>query len=450
VRQNPQQAQPEGGVVQILRPFQEFVRAESLGGLALLAAVAVALIWANSPWGESYNALWKIPLGISFGSATFSLTLHYWINDGLMAIFFFVVGLEIKRELLVGELASPRRAVLPVAAALGGMALPAAIYTALNYGTAGARGWGIPMATDIAFALGVLALMGSRVPTSLKVFLASLAIVDDLGAVLVIALFYTSNLSWVALAIAAGIMVVLILINRAGVLRPWVYIVLGIGLWLAILASGIHATVAGVLLALTIPASAHLSTAEYVIQGFLGLRQFAEEGETERGILSERQRHVAEHLQRTRRAVQAPLQRLEHILNPWVAYAIVPLFALANAGVSLRSDFWTVALQPVALGVMLGLVIGKQAGITLFAWLSVKMGLASLPSELSWIHIYGVAWLGGIGFTMSLFIAELAFNNDELLTEAKIGILVASVVAASAGWFFLHRAPAASEANSSP
>ncbi len=447
MKQNTQQAQPEGSAKQLLRPFQEFVRAESFGGLVLLTAIVIALAWANSPWEESYHVFWETPLSISFGSATLSLTLHQWINDGLMAIFFFVIGLEIKRELLVGELASPRKAVLPVAAALGGMLLPAIIYTAINAGGEGAAGWGIPMATDIAFALGVLALIGSRVPTSLKVFLTSLAIVDDLGAVLVIALFYTAQVSWIALGVAGGILLALIIINKVGIRRPSVYIILGLGLWLAFLASGIHATVAGVLLAMTIPASASLSAAEYVIQGFLGLQRFAEEGEIERGILSAPQRNVAEYLQQTRKAVQAPLQRLERSLTPWVAYAIVPLFALANAGVSLHGDIRVLALQPVALGVALGLVIGKQLGITAFSWLAVKTGLATLPDGISWRHVYGIAWLGGIGFTMSLFIAELAFNQDELLASAKFGILMASVVAASAGWILLRRLPGESTAH---
>jgi NhaA family Na+:H+ antiporter len=317
----------------ILRPFQEFVRAESFGGLVLLAAFALALIWANSPWAESYNAVWEIPLGVTFGSATASLTLHHWINDGLMAIFFFFVGLEIKRELLVGELASPSRAMLPVAAAFGGMLMPALIYTAFNAGREGAAGWGIPMGTDTAIALGVLALLGSRVPTTLKVILTSFAIVDDVGAVLVIALFYTARVSWLALGIAGAILLALGIINWVGVLRPSVYLTLGFGLWLALLASGIHATMAGVLLALTIPASARVPATTFVTQGVLGLQQFAAEGEPERGILSEHQHHVAEHLHRMRNAVEAPLQRLEHTLTPWVEYGIVPLFVLAKAGV---------------------------------------------------------------------------------------------------------------------
>ncbi len=422
--------------------FREFFHTEAAGGVILLACAVVALLWANSPWRGAYGDLWATKLTLGVGEWGLSKSLQLWVNDALMAIFFFVVGLEIKREVLVGELATVRRAALPAAAAVGGAVVPALIYVALNRGGAGAAGWGVPMATDIAFALGVLALVGNRIPLGLRIFLAALAIVDDLMAVLVIALFYTAEVSFGSLGVAAAIYVALIAANRLGVNQPVVYALLGVGLWLAVYQSGVHATIAGVLLALTIPARTRLDPDAFVARGRQLLDEFDAAGEHGRSVLTNgaRQEAVLE-LETGVAAVQAPLQRLEHVLHPWVAFAIMPLFALANAGVALggSADGFE---GPVVVGIVLGLVVGKQAGITLAAWLAVRSGLAVLPAGVGWRHIYGAAWVAGIGFTMSLFIANLAFADAALLDSAKIGVLAASALAGSVGFLLLRRATA--------
>jgi Na+:H+ antiporter, NhaA family len=363
-------------------------------------------------------------------------------------VFFFLVGLEIKREFMIGELASPRRAALPIAAALGGMVVPALIYAALNAGGTGAPGWGIPMATDIAFALGVLALLGPRVPLSLKVFLAALAIVDDLGAVLVIALFYTAEISWAALGAAALFLAAMAVLNRLEVRRPGAYLLFGVGLWLAFLFSGVHATVAGVLAAMTIPARTRIDTAGFLARGRYLMDEFDRVGvEGEDVLTSHDQQTVIQAIENACDAAQAPLQRIEHELQPWVAFGIIPLFALANAGVHLPADFVGALGHPVTLGVILGLVLGKPLGISLFAWLAVRAGVAVRPEGVSWRALHGVSWLGGIGFTMSLFIANLAFPAGEMVDEAKVGILSASILAGVVGWLLLRgKGGAATEA----
>jgi len=417
----------------ILAPFREFFGAEVAGGIVLLAATLVALGWANSPWVASYGALWQTPLAVGTEAVGLRKPLQLWINDGLMAIFFFVVGLEIKREVLHGELASPRRALLPVLAALGGAVFPALIYLAFNLGTDAARGWGIAMATDIAFALGLLAILGSRVPTALKVFVTALAIVDDILAVLVIGLFYTANLDLRWLAVAAAALGLLGLANRLGVARLDVYAVLAVGLWLAVLQSGIHATLAGVMAAMTIPARAQrtpdeaLATVAAVLPrpGWDAAAP-APAGDPDPEEALRRVRAAAE-------AAEAPLERLEHALHPWTAFAIVPLFALANAGVTVGDHLAATVASPVAYGIVAGLVVGKQVGILSATWLAVRSGLASLPSGVSWLHVWGGSWAAGIGFTMSLFIAELAFPGQVRLEVAKLGILAASVTAATGG-----------------
>ena len=423
----------------VLRPFQRFAQVEASGGILLLFCTVVALIWANSPSASTYFDLWDTHFSIGFAGQVLDMSLHHWINDGLMAIFFFVVGLEIKRELLVGELASLRRATLPIVAALGGMLVPAAIYVAFNGGTPGAVGWGIPMATDIAFALGILTLVGRRAPLALKVFLAALAIADDLGAVLVIAIFYTADLAWTSLAAAGGVFLLLIAANRAGIREPLVYALLGIGLWFAFFHSGVHATLAGVVLALTIPFAARLNTTTFLRRSRRLLDHFEAAGESGQSVATNQERQeVLQALETTCEQVQTPLQRLEHALLPWVTYAIMPIFALANAGVALGNDFTTALVHPVSLGIIGGLVVGKQVGITLFAWLAVRTGLAVLPDGVTWRHIYGVGWLAGIGFTMSLFISNLAFAGSPLLDLAKTGILAASLVAGLIGWTILR------------
>lgn len=437
-------------LTRVLRPFQRFVRTESAGGLVLLACTAIALAWANSPWAGSYFHLWEREITIGGGTIGITQSLHHWINDGLMVVFFFVVGLEIKREMLVGELASVRQAALPIMAALGGMLVPAAIYAAVNAGGPGERGWGIPMATDIAFALGVLALLGPRVPVALKVFLAALAIVDDIGAVLVIALFYTAQISWLALGIGAAVLALLVLCNSAGVRHPVVYGVLGVILWAAFLKSGVHATVAGVLLAMTIPSRTRMNEDEFLARTRSLLDEFERACGPESTVLtSSAQQEAIEGIEIACEQAQAPLLKMEHKLHGIVAFGIMPLFALANAGVALGTGTGGAGFPvPVTLGVVLGLVLGKPIGITLFAWAAVRLGLAVLPTGASWRALHGVSWLGGIGFTMSLFIAGLAFEGTAMLDAAKMGILFASVVAGLTGWLLLRGARGGEEPRS--
>jgi len=427
-------------IERILRPFQEFARLEASGGIVLLLCTLIALAWANSPWAESYWHLWETEITIHVGRFEFSRPLHFWINDGLMVIFFLLVGLEIKREFLVGELSSSRKAALPVFAALGGMVAPALIYAAFNRGQATIRGWGIPMATDIAFSLGILALLGRRVPLGLKVFLAAFAIADDLGAVVVIALFYTGGISWTYLLYGAGFLLALAVANWSGVRSLLVYSLLGMGLWWSFLLSGVHPTVAGVLLALTIPARTKIDAEEFLRQGRALLAEFEASSRDGRGILTNEGQQSALHaLEEACELVETPLQKMEEGLHSWVAFGIMPLFALANAGVTVRGENVVSALQdPVTLGVLAGLVLGKQTGITLFSWLAVRTGLAALPASVTWRHIYGVGWLGGIGFTMSLFIAHLAFGSSPELASAKAGILVASVLSGLGGTVILR------------
>jgi NhaA family Na+:H+ antiporter len=416
------------------RTFQEFFRLEAAGGILLLLCTAVALAWANSPWSESYETLWHTTVTVGIGDYLVAKDLTHWVNDGLMAVFFFVVGLEIKREVRVGELASPKQAALPAVAALGGMAVPASIFLAFNLGGPGAHGWGIPMATDIAFALGVLALLGDRVPLSLKVFLTALAIVDDLGAVLVIAIFYSSGISLTMLGAAGVILLVMIGVNTARVRHPAIYGFLGVLLWVAFLESGIHPTVAGVLAALTIPCSARIDTGVFRTRSreILDRLETVDSDPSVHALTGEQQEAVYG-LASLVEQVETPLQRLEHSLHPWVTFFVMPVFALANAGVELGAGVATALAHPVTIGVMLGLVVGKIVGVTGFAWLAVSSGIAAMPSTVSWRQLLGAGALAGIGFTMSLFIASLAYGDALFLDYAKIGLLIASAVAGAVG-----------------
>jgi len=437
--------EPIEPIDRLLAPFRDFTQRAASGGVLLIGAAIVALVWANSAFADSYAGLWATPLTVGIGDLAISKPLLLWINDGLMAVFFFVVGLEIKREALVGELASVRTAALPIAAALGGAVLPAAIFLGI-VGTSGGeavRGWAIPMATDIAFALGVLALLGRRVALGLRVFVTALAIVDDLVAVLIIALFYTSDLSTVALAAAGAILACLIGANRLGVRHPLVYGVLGIALWVAFLQSGIHATVAGVLLALTVPARVRIDPVDFARRARGLLSEFADRSEADDHSIDDHHAALWD-LETLTEHAQAPMLRMEHALQPWVTFAIIPLFALANAGVSLGGGLASMT-EPVALGVLLGLVVGKQVGITLAAWAVVRSGWASLPGGVTWRHIYGASWLGGIGFTMSLFIADLGYGDGPELMLAKIGILAASIIAGAGGYLILRSTPVQSQ-----
>lgn len=419
--------------VQVRMLAQDFVRIESSGGIILLICAIIALLLANSSLAEAYFHFWEMDFSIGFGENAVSLPLIEWINDGLMVIFFFVVGLEIKRQLTTGELSRPRRAIMPLAAALGGMLVPAAIYLILNAGGPGEPGWGIPMATDIAFTLGILALLGSRAPLSLKIFFTALAIADDLGAILVLAIFYSSDIQWISLLIAAVILLVLIGLNRARVYSPLPYAVLGVGLWFAFIQSGIHPTIAGVLLAATIPTWGAPDTRALLAQCISVLDEF----EVPEATSANRAQAAAQTLETVADRMQSPAQRLEHLLLPWSTYLILPLFALANAGVTI--EFNQSLLSMVSVGVFLGLVLGKAIGITLFAWVAVKLKLADLPSSVDFRQLFSASWLAGIGFTMSLFIAGNAFRNaPDLLDQSKAGILIASFVAGVIGFVLTY------------
>ena len=406
--------------LRIIGPFQVFVQSGSLGGLFLLLAALVAFGWANSPWAATYSGILNEYLSLNLGDWSLRLSLAHWVNDGLMAIFFLMVGLELKRELITGELSQPRQATLGVAAALGGMVIPALIYALVNRGSAGLEGWAIPMATDIAFALAAMSVLGSRVPLGLKVFLTALAIVDDLGAVLVIGLFYTSGLNLGALGGAFAILAVLFVFNRMGVRHLGVYLIPGLFLWYFVLQSGLHATIAGVLLAFIIPIT------RQVAAPVAELREAVKTGNAEA---------VGSHLaavERVLEAKQSPLHRLEHALHPYVNFLVLPVFALFNAGLSLAG----VSVGSVTLGVAAGLVIGKPIGVFLLSFVAVKTGLAQLPTGVTWRGVLGVGLLAGIGFTMSLFIAGLSFEA-ELYNQARLGIIAGSLVSAGLGMVLL-------------
>ena len=412
---------PGRTIKRLLSPFEQFVHSESAGGVTLILASIIAFAWANSPLAPWYLDLREIKLGIGLGGWGLEKPLLLWVNDGLMAFFFYLVGLEIKREVLVGELSEPRDAALAVTAALGGMIVPASIYAAINWGGEGISGWGVPMATDIAFALGMLALLGDRVPLALKVFLTALAIVDDLGAVLVIALFYTDDIQFLSLLVSACVLAGAFLYGRLGGRNLKVLALLGLVVWFFVLQSGVHATVAGVLLALATPLRRKIPLQNLRSELRAGLDQ---------GELEEVEVKVA-NLERVLGDAQSPLHRLEHLMHPWVAFLILPIFALFNAGVALGGGFGMA--RPVTLGVFLGLLLGKPLGVLGFSWLATRLGIASLPTGVGWREMAGAGLLAGIGFTMSLFVGGLAFDGGGMLASAKMGILAASVISAIAG-----------------
>ncbi len=409
-------------------PLEEFLQSEASGGLLLILTSLLAMGWANSPWAELYRTLAHLPIALRVGDFTLQMSLVHWVNDVLMALFFFVVGLEIKRELLVGELAGWRRAALPAVAALGGMIVPALIYAAGNAGGPAAAGWGIPMATDIAFAIGILALLGARVPLALKVFLLALAIIDDLGAVLVIALFYTAGVHSGFLVLAAATWLLALGYGNFGGGRASVYVLLGALLWFFTYKSGIHATIAGVALAFTVPVAHRLDRGGLLAELRQKIGDRFEQIEMELG-------HAADRLLEGR----SPLHRFEHALTPYVAYLVMPLFALMNAGVTVTGSDLPQLASGASLGVFLGLYLGKPAGVLLACWLAVRLRLAALPEGISFGCLSGAGFLAGIGFTMSLFIAALAFPEGSLLDGAKLVVLMASLAAAITGLAILHR-----------
>ncbi|HHH20168.1 MAG TPA: Na+/H+ antiporter NhaA [Campylobacterales bacterium] len=409
--------------------LKQYINQESLGGIILFVATILALIVANSFLGQTYYDLWHMPLGITIGEHTISMTLTYWIDDGLMALFFLMIGLEIKRELLFGELSSPAKASLPVIAALGGMIVPALFYFGFNSSGDVANGFGIPMATDIAFALGILMLLGKRVPLQLKVFLVSLAVVDDLGAVMIIALFYTADFQAIYLLAAAGVMAVLFLLNYLGVKRLLPYLLLGIPLWIFIHDSGMHATIAGILLAIAIPSRSKIKDRHFLDRIKESVQIFDQHKGQE--MLTHKQHYALEQIADAYDNVQSPMVKLEHYLHPLNAYFIMPLFAFSNAGVVLSGGFGD--YPTVALGILMGLLIGKPIGIVGFVWLATQLKIAQLPEGMNFGQVLSAGFLAGIGFTMSIFIAHLAFVDEAMIASAKIAVLGTSFIAAIIG-----------------
>lgn len=430
----------ETRIARVIRPMQEFIQEEQSSGLLLLVITVIALLIANSPLASAYDALIHTSIGITIGTFELRNTLLHWINDGLMAIFFFVVGLEIKREMLVGELSNRRAALLPIAAACGGAIVPALIYSIMNSSLPSARGWGVPMATDIAFALGCLALLGNRVPFGLKIFLTAVAIVDDLIAVLVIALFYSGSINLPALLVGLGLLGILMLANLLGLRPVLLYAGVGMLVWLAFLESGLHATIAGVLVALTVPARNRIDSPTFLERARGLLLAFEPPAQpTQPMVVDEQEQAVILALEDLCEQVQAPLQKMEHSLHSWVAFVVIPIFAFANAGVTLSTESLSGDSTPLVLGIVLGLVVGKPIGLLMSTWLAVRLGLADLPQGASWSQMLGVGTLAGIGFTMALFVASLAFVDAAQLNSAKLGILLASIIAGALGMFMLGR-----------
>jgi len=420
--------------------ISRFISEEAYGGIILIIAAMVALVWANSSFYDSYHYIWhELKVGFAWGDINMITSLHHWINDGLMALFFFTVGLEIKREVMGGELSTLKKASMPIAAAIGGMVIPAVLYAlvAINHPEY-LNGWGIPMATDIAFALGLLALLGKRVNINLKIFLTALAIADDLGAVLVIAVFYTDSINYNELLSGAFFIAILVLANFAGIRRTVFYAVIGfVGVWLAFVFSGVHATIAGVLIALTIPANTKINENDYVKKLIGFTNKFKQAEPNKISLLSKEQAHILSDIHQLNDHAQTPLQKLEHALHPITAYFILPIFALSNAGVHIEGSIIAMILHPISLGIIAGLVLGKFLGISLLSHLMVALKISSLPKGITWKQIYGVAFLAGIGFTMSMFISDLAFTSDEYKQIAKVGIMAASVVSGILGMAIL-------------
>jgi len=412
----------------IISPFVRFARTEAAGGIVLLAATILALVWSNSPWHHSYHDLLETPITITLAQFSVTENRHEWINDGLMSLFFFLVGLEIKRAFLVGELSTVRRAAFPIIAAVGGLIAPALIYIAVVRHAPFQRGWAVPISTDIAFALGVLTFLGSRVPIALRVFVTALAIVDDIFAVGVIAVFYTGQIHYGSLALGVGGVVLSLVANILGVRKPAVYAAIGVVVWWAVLNSGVHATIAGILLAFTIPARTFLEKSQFLQQSRWLLDRL------EAAPPHSFEEHSVIHtLEQKAELADSPLHRIEHNLQPWISFLVMPLFALANAGVDVTQNFSASLTHPVSFGIVLGLCVGKPAGIGLASFVAAKSGIATPPEGVSWRQIFGASWLCGIGFTMSLFVAGLAFDDDTLLGIAKLAILGASVLSGICG-----------------
>ncbi len=423
----------------IATPFEHFLHAQTTTGMILMFMTILALILANTPLTEAYTHFFHTKVDLTVGSWQLSNTIHHWINDGLMAIFFFIIGLEIKREILVGELSNIKVAMLPILSAIGGMVLPALIYLAINSGGDGAGGWGIPMATDIAFAISALVLLGNRVSPALVTFLVALAIVDDLGAVIVIAVFYTDQINMLPLGLAGLMFFIMLIFNRVGIHMILPYFIVGLFMWFFMLESGVHATIAGVIAAMAIPSKPKQAPIDFTNHTRNLLDEYDNYPVATDHIMHEKQKALLINIKDKIDAVGTPAARLEHDLHLPVALIVIPLFALANAGISIDfSSIGDTIVTPVSLGIITGLILGKVLGIFGVAYLAIKMGIAKLPEGSTMNQIFGVAFLGGIGFTMSIFVADLAFlGNDELIFQAKVGILSASLFAGLFGFFWL-------------
>ncbi len=432
----------DSAINKVVFPIQRFIQKERSGGLVLGISVIIALFLANSSWNNYYFQFLEHKVGFLWNGDSFmELSIHHWINDGLMAIFFFVVGLELKREIVAGELSKPRKAILPIIAALGGMLFPAIIYLILNPTGEVHNGWGIPMATDIAFALGVLYLLGDRIPLSLKVFLTAVAIVDDLGAVLVIAFFYTSDISVINLGIGLFFLLLMFIGNRMGIRNIFFYSILGIGgVWSLFLLSGVHATIAAVLAAFMIPADVKIKEDIFIARLKKHLSRFRNADPNHLPIVTHEQLYIIERISRDNKKATPPLQRLEHAMHPFVTFVVIPIFALANAGISILDISTQILLETnVVFGVVFGLLAGKVIGIVGFVWLCVKLKIATFPQGMNYKNLFGVSLLASIGFTMSLFITQLAFVHDEYQIQAKIGIFVASIIGGVLGYIVLSK-----------
>jgi len=423
----------------ISTPFEHFIHAQTTTGMILMIMTVLALILANTPLTESYVQFFHTKVDIAIGSWKLSHSIHHWINDGLMAVFFFIIGLEIKREILVGELSNFKVAILPIFAAIGGMVFPALIFLSINSGTDGSSGWGIPMATDIAFAISALVLLGKRVPTALVTFLVALAIVDDLGAVLVIAIFYTEQINYFPLMFASLTFLILIIFNRIGIHSTLPYFIVGVFMWLFMLESGVHATTAGVIAAMAIPSIPKQTPLDFTKETKQLIDEYDNYPVTSDHMMHEKQKAILINIQDKIDDIGTPADRLERGLHLPVALIIIPLFALANAGITIDiNSYSNTLMEPISIGIIAGLILGKVIGIFGVSWLAVKLKIAKLPQNSSMSQIFGVAFLGGIGFTMSIFVADLAFmNSDELIFQAKVGILTASLFSGLFGFFWL-------------
>lgn len=420
-----------------MSPFERFLRRQSSGGILLLIASVIAMLWSNSSYADVYFDIWDRELTLGHGSFRVSEPLRLWVNDGLMALFFFVVGLEIKREVMAGELSTTKDMVMPFIAAIGGMAVPAIIFVLVEGNTEMAKGWGIPMATDIAFSLGILSLLGSKVPIGLKVFLTALAIVDDIGAILIIAFFYSNDIQWMYLQAAAGLFLLLLIFNYFDLRIVALYIIVGLFVWFCFLKSGVHPTVAGVLIALTIPARRKIKMQDFINQTKASLKQFVNAKWPDSKVLLGKEQILAvDRIVVSAKKVQSPVQKLENSLSHFTAILVMPIFALANASIVIVGNEFSL-LHRVTLSAGLGLLIGKVLGVSLFSWLSVRSGWAQLPIGVSWTQIIGVGFLAGMGFTMSLFITNLAYVDATVINASKIGIVVGSLLAGTIGFIIL-------------